>query len=45
LEDQGDHVVLRPCGDEGKLPEGLEEQIATDNESASLRRRSSGSGF
>jgi hypothetical protein len=45
LEDQGDHVVLRPCGDEGTLPEGLEEQIATDNASASLRRRSSGSGF
>jgi hypothetical protein len=45
LEDHGDHVVLRPAADEAKLPEGLEERIATDNESASLRRRSSGAGF
>jgi hypothetical protein len=45
LEDHGDHVVLRPCSDEATLPQGLEEQLATDNETASLRRRSSGAGF
>jgi hypothetical protein len=45
LEDQGDHVVLRPSADEAKLPEGLADEIHTDDESASLRRRSSGAGF
>ena len=45
LEDHGDYVVLRPAADEGTLPAGLEEAINTDNESSSLRRRSSGAGF
>jgi hypothetical protein len=45
LEDHDDHIVLRPAADEGKLPEGLEEAIHTDNETSSLRRRSSGAGF
>jgi hypothetical protein len=45
LEDHGDHVVLRPAEDEGKLPEGLEEVIREQDEGASLRRRSSGTGF
>ena len=45
LEDHGDHVVLRPAADEAKLPDGLAEAIHTDNETASLRRRSSGAGF
>ena len=45
LEDHDDHVVLRPTADEGTLPEGLEDAIHTDNESSSLRRRSSGAGF
>jgi hypothetical protein len=45
FEDHGDFVVLRPCGDDAKLPDGLEESIGTDNETASLRRRSSGAGF
>ena len=45
LEDHGDHVVLKPAADEGTMPEGLEEAINTDDETASLRRRSSGAGF
>jgi hypothetical protein len=45
LEDHDDHVVLRPAADEGTLPEGLEDAIHTDNETSSLRRRSSGAGF
>jgi hypothetical protein len=45
LEDHGDHVVLRPAADEARLPDGLADDINTDNESASLRRRSSGAGF
>jgi hypothetical protein len=45
LEDHGDHVVLAPAEDQEKLPEELAEAIHTDNESASLRRRSSGAGF
>jgi len=45
LEDHGDHFVLRPCEDNAKLPEGLGEELATDNETQSLRRRSSGAGF
>lgn len=45
LDDQGDHVVLRPCADEAKLPDGLADDINTDDETASLRRRSSGAGF
>jgi hypothetical protein len=45
LEDHGDHAVLRPTGDEGKLPDGLEEHIHTDAAESSLRRRSSGAGF
>jgi hypothetical protein len=45
LEDHGDHVVLRPAADEGTLPDGLADDINTDDESASLRRRSSGAGF
>jgi hypothetical protein len=45
LEDHGDHVVLRPAADEASLPQGLADDISTDNESASLRRRSSGAGF
>ena len=40
-----DHVVLRPAADEGTMPEGLEEAINTDDETSSLRRRSSGAGF
>lgn len=42
LEDHGDHILLRPCEDDAKLPEGLEEVIREQNETASLRRRSSG---
>jgi hypothetical protein len=45
VEDHGDHVVLRPAADDTKLPADLGEDIATDNENQSLRRRSSGSGF
>lgn len=45
LEDHGDHFVLRPCADEGTLPHGLGENLGTDNETSSLRRRSSGAGF
>lgn len=42
LEDHGDYVVLHPAEDDTKLPADLGEQIATDNETQSLRRRSSG---
>jgi hypothetical protein len=45
LEDHGDHAVLRPAGDDAKMPDGLGEEIHTDGVSASLRRRSSGAGF
>jgi hypothetical protein len=45
LEDHGDHFVIRPCADEGTLPDDLGEPIATDNVDQSLRRRSSGAGF
>jgi hypothetical protein len=45
LEDHDDHVVLRPCAAEGSLPDGLGENLGTDNETSSLRRRSSGAGF
>lgn len=45
LEDHGDFAVLRPCGDDAKLPAGLEERIGTDDAESSLRRRSSGAGF
>lgn len=45
LEDHGDHVVLRPTADHAKIPEDMHDEIHTDNESASLRRRSSGAGF
>ena len=45
LEDHDDHVVLRPCADEATLPDGLGENLGTDNETSSLRRRSSGAGF
>jgi hypothetical protein len=45
LEDHDDHVVLRPTGDESKLPAEITDEIRTDNENASLRRRSSGAGF
>jgi hypothetical protein len=44
-EDHGDYVILRPAEDEATLPADLGEQISTDNETASLRRRSSGAGF
>ena len=45
LEDHGDYAILRPAGDDAKLPEGLEEQIHTEATESSLRRRSSGAGF
>lgn len=45
LEDHGDYFVLKPCADEGTVPGGFGEDIATDNETSSLRRRSSGAGF
>jgi hypothetical protein len=45
LEDQGDHVVLRPAPDEAKMPHELEEPLHVDSELSSLRRRSSGAGF
>ena len=35
LEDHDDHVVLRPCADEGTLPDGLGENLGTDNETSS----------
>ena len=45
LEDHGDHVVLRPAPDEASMPAELEEPLHVDDETASLRRRSSGAGF
>jgi hypothetical protein len=45
LEDQGDHVILRPAPDEATLPDGLGEDLSTDDASSSLRRRSTGAGF
>jgi hypothetical protein len=45
LEDHDDHFVLRPAADEARFPEDLGEHLHTDNETSSLRRRSSGAGF
>jgi hypothetical protein len=45
LEDHGDHVVLRPAADEATLPEDFADALHTEDETASLRRRSSGAGF